>query len=82
MGDLIRDLLGRWALNAARWRITLQRRIYARGADSRPIWYGYSVGSYYTIGIHPRWRCGYDHFYYDGDHHAIHLGRLFIAWGS
>jgi hypothetical protein len=28
------------------------------------------------------WRFHYDHFYYDGQHHALHLGLIRIFWGG
>jgi len=28
------------------------------------------------------WRFHYDHFYYDGQHHALYLGLVRIFWGG
>lgn len=64
-----------WRIDISNWSIGLVKElIFYKGEPCRLISQGYWIGF-------RDWRFkGYENFYYDGNHSAINLGYIYIAW--
>jgi hypothetical protein len=71
----------RWTIEVNPWSLRLQEQVQHGDAPWRP---SHSLG-YYMAGVSTKpeaWHVAMHHDYYDGPHHALWIGPLWLNWSG